>query len=389
VRLDESYLSDPYPTWRTLRDDAPVEPLDVAADRRIWLVTRYADVRAALANPLLGKDAARLADTADRRSPMRSGGVLGAHMLNMDPPDHDRLRRLVSRAFTVRRIEDLRPRIERITADLLDAIDPGGEVDLLESFAFPLPVTVICELLGMPEADRADFRVWSNVLVTGGHRDTVRQAMESVAAALTALVAAKRADPGEDMLSELVRARDADDRLSENELISMAFLLLVAGHETTANLIGNGVLALLDNPDQQAALRADRSLLPGAIEEMLRYQGPLRQATPRFTVAPTVIGGVEVPAGDVVTLMVGSANRDERRYPDADEFDLRRDPAGHLAFGHGIHFCLGAALARIEGELALSALLRRCRTVELSGPVTRGTTPMFRSIRHLPVWCRA
>ncbi|HKN95631.1 MAG TPA: cytochrome P450 [Pseudonocardiaceae bacterium] len=392
MRLDESYLSDPYPTWRRLRDEAPVESLDLPVDRRVWLVTRYADVRAALANPLLCKDAARLDEIAGRpagqRSPIRSGGVLGAHMLNTDPPDHDRLRRLVSRAFTVRRIEDLRPRIEQITAGLLDAIDPGGEVDLVDRFAFPLPVTVICELLGMPEADRADFRAWSNVLVSGGHRDTLREAMDSVAAALTALVAAKRADPGDDMLSALVRARDADDRLSENELISMAFLLLVAGHETTANLIGNGVLALLDNPDQQAALRADRSLLPGAIEEMLRYQGPLRQATPRFTVAPTVIGGVEVPAGDVVTLAVGSANRDERRYPGADEFDLRRDPSGHLAFGHGIHFCLGAPLARLEAEIAFAGLLDRFAHIELAVPrdeLRWRPGALMRALTSLPV----
>ncbi|HEX3648160.1 MAG TPA: cytochrome P450, partial [Pseudonocardiaceae bacterium] len=279
MRVDESYLTDPYATWRLLRDEAPVEPIELPGGRRVWLVTRYEDVRAALANPLLGKDSKRLAELSGRpvgeRSRIRSSGVLGEHMLNSDPPDHDRLRRLVSRAFTARRIEGLRPRIEQIAAGLLDAIDPGSEVDLLESFAFPLPVTVICELLGMPEADRADFRAWSHVLVSGGQVDTLRQAMDSVAEALTALVAAKRADPGDDMLSDLVRARDADDRLSENELTSMAFLLLVAGHETTANLIGNGVLALIDNPDQQAALRADRSLLPAAIEEMLRYQGPL------------------------------------------------------------------------------------------------------------------
>ncbi|HEX5115039.1 MAG TPA: cytochrome P450 [Pseudonocardiaceae bacterium] len=391
MQLAEDFLTDPYSTWRRLRDDAPVEPYQMPGGRRVWFVTRYDDVRAALADPLLGKDSRRMEELfgpRDRRSEFQAGGVLGAHMLNSDPPDHERLRRMVNRAFTARRIEGLRPRIEDITAGLLDAIEPGTEVDLLDVFAFPLPITVICELLGMPEADRAEFRAWSNVLISGGRRETVQQAQRSMAAALAGLVAAKRADPGDDMLSDLVRARDADDRLSENELTSMAFLLLVAGHETTVNLIGNGVLALLDNPDQQAALRADRSLLPAAIEEMLRYEGPLRNATMRFTLASTTIGGVEVPAGEIVMLSVGSANRDGRRFADPDEFDLRHDPTGHLAFGHGIHFCLGAPLARLEAEVAFTGLLNRFGRIELAVPrdeVRWRPGNLFRALERFPV----
>ncbi|HEY1575149.1 MAG TPA: cytochrome P450 [Pseudonocardiaceae bacterium] len=371
MRLAEDFLTDPHPSWHRLRDEAPVEPLPLPNGRRVWLVTRYDDVRTALADPLLGKDSRRMEElfgARDRRSEFQAGGVLGAHMLNSDPPDHERLRRLVNRAFTARRIEGLRPRIEDITAGLLAAIESGSEVDLLDAFAFPLPITVICELLGMPEDDRDEFRAWSNTLISGGHRETVLAAQRSMAAALAALVAVKRADPGDDLLSDLVRARDADDRLSENELTSMAFLLLVAGHETTVNLIGNGVLALLDNPDQQAALRADRSLLPAAIEEMLRYQGPLRNATIRFTLEPTTIGGVEVPAGEIVMLSVGSANRDDRRFTEPDEFDLAHDPTGHLAFGHGSHFCLGAPLARLEAEIAFTGLLNRFDHMELAVP---------------------
>jgi cytochrome P450 len=385
VRLDERYLVDPYPAWRELRDEAPVEALELPRGRRAWLVTRYDDVRSALANPLLGKDFRKM--DAAAAGAFREG-VLGAHMLNTDPPDHERLRRLVSRAFTGRRIEQLRPRIEQITAELLAAIEPGSTVDLLDALAFPLPVKVICELLGVRDEDQDSFHTWSNTLVAGRDREAVREAQRSMTAALTALVAAKRAEPGADMLSELVRARDADDRLTENELTSMAFLLLVAGHETTVNLIGNGVLALLDNPDQQAAVRADRSLLPGAIEEMLRYQGPLRQATPRFTLAPTVLGGAEVPAGELVLLAVGSANRDDRRYADPDVFDVRRDTGGHLAFGHGIHFCLGAPLARLEAEIAFTGLLDRFAHIELAVPrdeVRWRPAGLMRALTGLPV----
>ncbi len=393
MRLDEKYLTEPYSTWLRLRQEAPVAEVVMPRGLKVWLVTRYADVRTALADPRLGKDSRRLDELFMRHhtkdaTAAEGGGALDAHMLNSDPPDHERLRRLVNKAFTSRRIEQLRPRIEQIAADLLDRIGAGGDVDLLDTFAFPLPITVICELLGMPTRDRDDFRRWSNLLLTGGREYEIADAVQSMTAALVNLVAAKRAEPGDDMLSALVQARDADDRLSEAELTSMAFLLLVAGHETTVNLIGNGVLALIDNPGQQAALRADMSLLPNAIEEMLRFQGPLRHATMRFTLTDVELGGVTVPEGELVMVSVASANRDGDRFAAADDFDLRRDPGGHLAFGHGIHYCLGAPLARLEAEIAFTGLLNRFARIELAIPrveLTWKPGNLIRGLEALPV----
>jgi cytochrome P450 len=234
-----------------------------------------------------------------------------------------------------------------------------------------------------------DFRQWSNLLLSGGATDDVRNAAKSMYQALVDLVAAKRAEPGEDMLSALVQARDADDdMLSERELVAMAFLLLVAGHETTVNLVGNGVLALINNPEQQAELRADRSLLPGAIEEFLRYQGPLNHATLRFTTEPVEIGGVPVPEGEFVVVSLASANRDQRRFADPEELDIHRDTSGHLAFGHGIHYCLGAPLARLEAEIAFTGLLDRFGTIELGVPADElrwRPGNLIRGLERLPV----
>jgi cytochrome P450 len=292
-------------------------------------------------------------------------------MLNTDPPNHTRLRKLVSKAFTARRVAGLRPRVEAITASLLDAIEArlaAGEetVDLIEAFAFPLPVTVICELLGVPPQDQAQFRQWSNAIVSSeGEPGSFRAAGEAMYHYFTKLVAAKRARPADDMVSALAVARDASERgdsgdsLDERELIAMLFLLLVAGHETTTNLIASGTLALLSSPAELERLRSDPSLLPGAVEELLRYANPLNHATDRFTLEPVEIGGVTIPAREWVLCATSSANRDPGRFGDPDRLDVGRDAGGHVAFGHGIHYCLGAPLARLEGEVAFGALLSR------------------------------
>jgi cytochrome P450 len=389
------YLLDPYAVCRRLREEGPVQHVVLPAGLRVYLVTRYADVRAALADPRLGKDSGKLNElfqvhyTGVRDDEEFTDGSMDGHMLNSDPPDHERLRRLVNKAFTSRRIEQLRPRIEEITRGLLDNIGERSEIDLLDEFAFPLPITVICELLGMSMQGANDFRQWSNLLLSGGEQDEVRNAARLMYQALVELVASKRADPGEDMLSALVQARDADDdKLSERELVSMAFLLLVAGHETTVNLIGNGVLALINNPEQLAELRADRSLLPGAIEEFLRYQGPLNHATLRFTREPVEIGGVPVPEGEFVVVSLASANRDQRRFGDPESLDIHRETSGHLAFGHGIHYCLGAPLARLEAEIAFTGLLDRFGSIELGVPreeLRWRPGNLIRGLERLPV----
>jgi cytochrome P450 len=358
------YFQDPLGYFARVREQGPVVPVQLPDGGQYWLITRYADVRAALADPRLHKDYVRkLAGPDWQPDPMTL--FLNVHMLAADPPDHTRLRKLVTRAFTARRIAGLRPRIEAITTSLLDAMAArvqagAGEVDLIEAFAFPLPVTVICELLGVPAADQEKFKSWSRATV-----DSMVTQAEAVAAAtamyhyFTELIAAKRAAPADDLISALVEARDVDDPLDERELMAMLFLLLVAGHETTANLIATGTLALLDSPAELARLRSDPGLLPGTVEELLRYSNPLNHATERFTLEPVEIGGVTIPARKWVLCVTSSANRDPGRFADPDRPDVGRDAAGHVAFGHGIHYCLGAPLARLEGEIAFGALLAR------------------------------
>jgi cytochrome P450 len=373
--LGEEFMQDPHALHRRLRAEGPVQPVMLPRGLKVWIVTRYAEVRAALADPRLHKDSRKIDDLFERHSTNREqfvggGEALIAHMLNSDPPDHERLRRLVNKAFTARRIEQLRPRIEEITAGLLADIGPSADVDLLDVFAFPLPITVISELLGIPTKDRDAFRTWSNILISGSAEPGAAQkAAIEMSQYLSDLIVTKRTAPGDDMMSALVAAHDDDDRLSDHELIAMAFLLMVAGHETTVNLIANGVLALIANPEQMAALRADRSLLPGAIEEFLRFESPVKNATLRYTVESTEIGGVPVPAGEFVVLSLGSANRDPDRFADPDRLEISRDTSGHMAFGHGIHYCLGAPLARLEADVAFNRLLDAYDRIELTVPV--------------------
>ncbi len=335
-----------------------------------WLVTRYEDVRkvfsdARFSRDLLGPGAPCLIEPGDFST--------GEHsILNMDPPDHTRLRKLSAQAFTVRRIAGLRARIQEIADGLLDTMaEHGPPADLVELFAFPLPTAVMCELLGVPFEGRARFRQWSRVIVT-----PVRHTPEEVAQArldgaddMAALVAVKRRSPGEDLLSALVHARDEDgDRLTEPELIDLATQLLLAGHETTVSLIGTGVVLLSRHPDQLAALRADHSLLPGAVEEIMRYDGPADASLLRVALEDVELGGILVRRGEAVLAHTGAANRDEAAFPGASRFDIRRRNAPQLGFGHGVHFCLGAALARLEGEIALRSLFDRLPGLDVAVP---------------------
>jgi cytochrome P450 len=368
--LDDGYFQDPLGVFGPMRDESPVTPVVFPGGERHWLITRYADVRAALADPRLHKDwAGKL--TGPDWSPDPVTGYLSRHLLNSDPPDHTRLRRLVSKGFTMRRVAELRPRVEAITSALLDdmaarAAAGEAEVDLIEAFAFPLPVIVICELLGVPAGDRESFKEWSHAMLSSvGEPGQFRTAATSMYYYFTELLEAKRKSPADDLVSALIAVRDAGDgadgaaSFDERELVAMLFLLLVAGHETTANLIASGTLALLTQPAEFGRLRRDPSLLPGAVEELLRYVNPLNHATERFTLEPVEIGGVTIPAREWVLCVTSSANRDPARFADPDRLDVGREPGGHVAFGHGIHYCLGAPLARLEGEVAFGALLAR------------------------------
>ncbi|WP_027943276.1 cytochrome P450 family protein [Amycolatopsis taiwanensis] len=393
IMLDGEFLSDPHAFFRKLRAEAPACRLAAPNGFKGWLVTRYADARELLADSRISKDTARARKLLRAQAePGDDGGfvdtALSQHMLNADPPVHTRLRKLVNKAFTARTVARLRPRIEEITAELLDEMAKAGSVDLVKSFAFPLPTTVICELLGVPGEDRERFSAWSATLLSRSELEAVRRDSAAMATYLRELIDGKRQTPTEDLLSELVHVSEEGDRLSAEELVAMAFLLLVAGHETTVNLIGSSVLALLDNPDQLAALRADESLLPNAIEEFLRFEGPVNIATLRFTVEPVRVGEVEIPAGEFVLISLLSANRDPGRFPDPDRLDVTRAPGGHLAFGHGIHYCVGAPLARLEAEIALGGLLRRFDSLALEGePETlrwRDST-LIRGLESLPI----
>ncbi|GAB3898737.1 cytochrome P450 [Kibdelosporangium lantanae] len=338
-----------------------VRRIQLAPGVGAWLVTGYAEARAAMADPRVGKDSTRLAEVfTERGAPgyariYRQPGM--ANMLYTDPPAHSRLRGLVQRAFTLRRVEQLRPTVTAMADRLLDTIAGQAEVDLLAEFAVPLPTVVICALLGVPPEDQSEFRAWTNVFVSTAPIDEVRRASAEMNAYMRELVARKRAEPADDLISALVV--DDGDQLTEQELVAMADLLLTAGHETTVNLIGNGTLALLTHPDQLAALRADRGLLRAAIEELLRFDGPVSQATVRYTREPLPLGEVTIPANEIVLVNIDGANHDPRHYPDPDRLDITRPPAGHLGFGHGVHFCLGAQLARMEAEVAFTGLLDR------------------------------
>lgn len=312
-------------------------------------------------------------------------------MLRSDPPDHTRLRRLVSKAFTARRVAELRPRVQEITDGLLDAIVPAGKAELVEDFALPLPVTVISELLGVPVADRDDFQRWTDSMILQGPEPPdparVDQAWRHMRSYLTGLLQDKRARPGDDLLSALIATRDEEHQLDEDELIAMAFLLLVAGYITTVNLIGSGIAALLAHPDQLQMLREDPGLLPGAIEEFLRYDGPVSPGIARFAREDVVIAGVAIPRGATVLVASAIADRDPAQFPDPDRLDITRQDNGHLAFGHGIHYCLGAPLARLEGQIAVGTVLRRLPHLSLAVPASelRWRSGGLRGPEQLPV----
>ncbi|ANH94916.1 cytochrome [Streptomyces sp. SAT1] len=386
--LGESFTRDPYPVYARLRERGPVHRIRMPeGGAEAWLVVGYEAGRAALADPRLSKNWANASPVL----PLRSASS-GPHMLGMDPPDHTRLRRLVAREFTPRRVAGLAPRIQRTADGLLDAMlaAPGGRVDLVEALSFPLPITVICDLLGVPDLDREAFRAWSNDAIGATGLDRRRTATEAMARYIEELVDGKRRRPGDDLMSALIHgADDNGDVLAHEELVGMAWLLLVAGHETTVNLISNGVLALLTHPGQLAALRADPTRLDAAIEEMLRYDGPVETPTYRFTTAPVTIGGTEIPGGgELVLVALADADRDPRRFPEPDRFDISRDARGHVAFGHGIHHCLGAPLARLEARIAFRALLDRCPGLALDihpAAVTWREGMLIRGPRSLPV----
>ncbi|MFL6111663.1 MAG: cytochrome P450 [Catenulispora sp.] len=358
-----------------LRQAGPIHQVLLPTGAPAWLVVRHQEVMAALTDTRLSVAGLRESGALDGgklRPEQRDALIRG--LTNVDPPDHTRLRKLVSGAFTPRRIEGLRPRIGRLVDDLVAGFADRGRVELMAEFATPLPMLAIFELLGVPEADRQPFSAWSRDTLAGlGTLDFPVDTAEQVIAYLRDLTAEKRRRPDDGLLSAMIQARDEQDELSEDELTSMAFLMIVAGQETTASLVGTAMFLLTTQTDLAGRLRADPGLLPGAIEEFLRLEAPIPVATVRAAADRLDIGGTAVAPGEIVVLGLQSANRDESRFPNADRFDLDRSAGRHMSFGHSIHYCLGAPLARLESELAVGTLLRRFPDLRLAVPAAELT----------------
>ena len=369
---DPEFRANPYPHYGALLAGPPnvitVGPMTFA------LVARYADVSAGL------RDHEHMSSVQPPRPPEASyeGRFSGArNLLGSDPPQHSRLRKMVSRDFTPRRIREMEPRIREIAKDLLDKVEAKGEFDLMADLANILPVTVIAEMLGVPAELHATFKHWSDTLIGGDNNvpgappppETIR-VVDELGDYFTAEIEKRRINPGPDLVSALVAAHDEGDAMSAADLLSFVTLLLIAGNETTTNLIGNGTLALGRNPEQFEALRRNPAMLPRAIEEMLRYDGPV-QATVRFTNQPVHLGGTEIPAKAFALMIVAAANRDPAQFKDPEKFDIMRQPNDHVAFGEGIHFCIGAALARMEATVAFEAMIARFPRIRLKDPAIK------------------
>jgi cytochrome P450 PksS len=390
------FKADPYPFYARLRAEYPVYRTSVRLPdkREAWLVTRYDDVVGALRDRRLAKDPHNaLQPGRAAREPWVPAVFkpLSRNMLDLDAPDHTRLRGLVHKAFSPRLVEQLTGRIQALCEELLDAAQRAAGVDLVAGYALPVPVTIIAELLGVPAADRHRFHRWSSRVVSISSARDGLLATPSVwrfVRYLRRLFERRRADPGDDLISALLRVEEAGDRLSHDELLAMVFLLLVAGHETTVNLIASGALALLQHPDQMEWLRGAPALAPKAIEELLRFVSPVEIATERYAREDMEIAGVAIPRGGLVLAVLGSANRDPQQFLRPDDLDLGREPNPHLAFGRGAHACLGAPLARLEGQIAICALLRRLPNLRLAVPAEslqwrRGA--FLRGLERLPV----
>ncbi|WP_145321808.1 cytochrome P450 family protein [Paenibacillus xylanexedens] len=380
----KEFTHNPYPVYEKLRNEEPVFRVMFPHGEFGWIITRYEDAVQILKDPRFTKDIAK------RYGP-ENQSIFVNNMLFSDPPDHRRLRGLVQKAFTPKMIADMRSHIQEIADNLLDNLASQEKMNLIDDFAFPLPIIVISEILGVPLEDQDKFRMWSNSIIDASsseHAEMFEQHAREFTEYLNAWFAKVRKNPGNDLISQLVTAEDSGQQLSENELLGVVSLLIIAGHETTVNLIGNGILALLEHPEQRELLIKQPELIHNAIEEMLRYNGPVEFSTSRWALEDIEFRGQHIAQGELVIVALDSANRDEEQFKDPDVFDITREKSSHLAFGTGIHLCLGAPLARLEGEIAVSTLLNRFPNMQLQADVNElewRPGMIVRGVKEIPV----
>jgi cytochrome P450 len=392
-------IANPYPIYAAMRAQDPVcyqAAPTYDGNYQLWYITRYADAEAILRDHKRFVKSYRSTLTPEQLalepplSPLER--MLNFHLLNRDGADHTRLRTLINKAFTAQMVQQLQDRVQHIADDLLDRVQSRGQMDLIDEYAFPLPIVVIAELLGVSATDRDRFRVWSDAFVspqaTEAEFEAAKELMVEFLTYLGRVFAERRAAPQNDLITALTQAEEAGDKLSEDELYSMVVLLIVAGHETTVNLIGNGMLALLRNPAQLALLKANPALVPNAVEEFLRYDGPVERATMRFAAEDVEIGGQLIRRGQAVSVVLASADHDVAQFAHPEQLDVTRSNNRHLGFGFGVHYCVGAPLARLEGRIAISTLLQRLPDLRLAEPpetLVWRPNLVLRGLRHLPV----
>lgn len=392
----QAYHRHSHDIFARLRQEDPVSQQGMLFNRPVWYITRYEDVETVLRDSDTFALDFRLAFDPDALAKIPQEpqvvAMVNNHLLTKEGASHTRLRSLVNKAFTPRIVSGMRPRIQAIADELLDRVEKQGEMDLVEDYAFPLPITVIAELLGIPPEDRNSFRKWSDMFVSSADgeegEDAFMQSAMGFVNYLGRVFEERRKAPKEDLISALLQAEEAGDQLNTEEMFSMVILLIIAGHETTVTLIGNAVVAMLANPEVMQRLAAHPQEMPQAVEEFLRYDSPVSRALTRWVARDVILCGKTLKRGDVVIPVIGSANRDESHFENPHRLDIDRDNRQHMAFGRGAHYCLGAPLARLEGEIALNTLLRRLPEIKLAVPVEAlefRLTPLFHAYQHIPV----